>query len=117
MKKILLIVTVVFSMLQGAAFAGIVSTSHITINRIDTYSAYGGGDVIIYGATGVSGCNDGLWMKKTDPGFQANMAIVMTAFLYDKTLIAYINNDGIVNSGLWSGGSIVCLVDSLRLDK
>jgi hypothetical protein len=101
MNTMILKITIIFVMIQGIAFADPVLFSNMTITSINSYSEYGGGDVIIYGSTGVTGCNDGIWLSQSDSGFKANMAILMMVYANNKFLNGYIDT-----SQLWSGSGV-----------
>lgn len=80
MKYIISIVTVLMLILAPAQ-AAIVgsSTEKVTIANLFFYSEYGGGDVILTITTVVPGCEAGYWLRPTDPGFDRNLAAVMSA--------------------------------------
>ncbi len=69
-----------------------------TIATINSYSEYGGGDVHFTIASPSTKCPNGYWLRKTDPGFQANLSMVIAA--YQAKSIIRIN--GLLNE-LWPG--------------
>lgn len=53
------------------------NSSYSTIDFVQSYSEYGGGDVVFKIKNPTSACPDGYWLRKTDPGFQANLSMVI----------------------------------------
>lgn len=47
---------------------------------IQSYNQWGGGDVIFATENAVSGCENGYWLAKSDTGFSANMAMLLSAY-------------------------------------
>lgn len=77
MKKTLASVLLLASALSQA---GIVGTPITKIALVSAYNQYGGGDVVIRAQTNVAGCEDGFWMTKSDAGYSANLALILSAY-------------------------------------
>ncbi|MEP2103975.1 MAG: hypothetical protein ABJP02_17750 [Parasphingorhabdus sp.] len=73
------------------------STEKATIATLYSYSDYGGGDVVFTITTAVPGCDAGYWLRPTDPGFDRNLAAVMSAHLAGRPIIVLAHDDQ-----LWS---------------
>jgi hypothetical protein len=56
-----------------------VSTGSTTVKLIYSYPQYGGGDFVFKTNNSTSGCEDGFYMKQTDPGFKASVAAILSA--------------------------------------
>lgn len=85
---------------SGAAAAATESSSQSKINKLYSYSEYGGGDVIVKLSGNGPSCLAGYWLKKTDPGFQANLSILLAAYHANKDIVVTGHTDQI-----WSGSS------------
>ncbi len=98
-KYIIFVITLLLLTLAPvkAAIVGS-STAKVTIATLYSYSDYGGGDVVFAITTVVPGCEAGYWLRPTDPGFDRNLAAVMSAHLAGRSIIVLAHNDR-----LWSG--------------
>jgi hypothetical protein len=56
-----------------------------TINRMISYNKHGEGDVVFTVDKPTSGCY-GYWLTKADPGFDANLSMILAAY-HGKTII------------------------------
>lgn len=82
MKKSLFL----FLLFSFGAQASLVNTGATTIKNITTFTDYGAGDIII--ATANSGTTECpvYWMTKADPGFQANLSLIIAAYHAKSTI-------------------------------
>jgi hypothetical protein len=55
------------------------TTATASINRLISYNQYGGGDVVFTVDKPSAGCH-GYWITKADPGFDANMSMILAAY-------------------------------------
>ncbi len=106
----LLVFSFVLAVAAGAAHAYVPSeTTRIT--RVDVYAEYGGGDVAFAVANPLPQCNGGFWFKKTDPGFQATLSTLLSAYHARSTVRIYALPDQI-----WPGsGANYCRLYSIEL--
>jgi len=95
MKKLLLIVIFTLNL-----FAAQVNTGITKINFITAYPTYGGGDILFRVANPNSECPGGFFLKKEDPGFEATLSMVISAYHAKNDLVVY----GITDQ-IWSGSS------------
>ncbi|GAA0463887.1 hypothetical protein GCM10009096_00450 [Parasphingorhabdus litoris] len=87
------------------------ATEKIAITGIYSYSDYGGGDVVFTIATVVPGCDAGFWLRPSDPGFDRNLAAVMSAHLSNRPIIVLAHDDQ-----LWGGSTgKYCRVDMIAI--
>jgi hypothetical protein len=66
------------------------------------YSDYGGGDVIFSLEANVPGCEDGFWIRASDPGFERNYSTLISAYLSGRPVRVIADNAAIWNG---SGGA------------
>ena len=65
-----------------------------------SFSDYGAGDVVFQmNATGV-GCENGFWLRPTDPGFKSNLSVLLAAHLSGRNVSVQGYNDSI-----WTGSA------------
>ncbi|MBL4828163.1 MAG: hypothetical protein JKY66_10725 [Spongiibacteraceae bacterium] len=76
MKKLLYIFLLICPV---ASWASTQESPKTSVKKIISYSE-SGGDVLVQLARNGSQCDSGYWLKKTDPGFQANYLMLITAF-------------------------------------
>ena len=82
-----------------AAKATIVTpTVSVTITQTYAYGTYGGGDFVFSTSIGAAGCENGWYIKATDPGFKAVVASVLTAQAAGNFVRVYGDN-----ADTWSG--------------
>lgn len=101
----LVLVTGGFSSFSNAT---VYSTSASTIARVDTYTQYGEGDVIITLANNslAASCPYGFWIRGTDRGAKTTFAQVLAARHTDSAIVIHADT-----SITWSGSQFAaCLV-------
>jgi len=68
-----------------------------TIQKIYSYTQFGGGDVQVLVTLGATNCG-GFWLKPSDPGFKAALSMLLSAYLAKSQVMIYgLDND------LWPG--------------
>ncbi|KZN37871.1 hypothetical protein N480_14100 [Pseudoalteromonas luteoviolacea S2607] len=60
--------------------ASVTASSYTKITAIESYSSYGDGDVIFQLENPESSCSGGYWMKKSTPGFEANLSMILASY-------------------------------------
>lgn len=82
MKKLFsIILMVIVSNANAGEDSSTRETSTIsTVILLSAYAEYGGGDVIAKLQNNSANCSDGYWLKQTDPGFTANLSMLMAAY-------------------------------------
>jgi hypothetical protein len=96
MNKVFLLLILSFA---GNLFAA--EGSPITnIAEIYSYSEYGGGDVVFSLKNPSANCDKGYWLKKSDPGFNANLSMLIAAYHAKTNVIVY----GHINE-IWDGST------------
>ena len=56
---------------------------------VTSYAEYGPGDVIFSIENPIPECINGYWLKKSDPGFQANLSMVIAAYHAKSNVLIY----------------------------
>ena len=82
------------------ARADIVGSTTTKIIDIFAYSEYGNGDVTVRVATPVVGCDAGYFLQKSDPGFNATLALLMNAKAAQTDVVVYGKTEV-----LWTGSA------------
>lgn len=85
---------------ESAQATVVSSNGPVQITGMITYSSSGGGDVIFYISTPVTGCPGGVWIRPTDPGFQQNVAAVLSAQMANRPVTVWVENNDI-----WAGST------------
>ena len=86
-------------------------TTPAQISYVYSYSEFGGGDVVFRLQTILAGCEGGYWLRPTDPGFQRNVAMLMSAQLARRAISIYAYDNQI-----WSGSvAKYCRVDMIAM--
>jgi hypothetical protein len=99
--------------LIGPANAAVVNnlTTPAQVSFVYSYSEFGGGDVVFRLDTTLTGCEAGFWLRPTDPGFQRNVAMLMSAQLARRAISVHAYDDQI-----WSGSvSKYCRVSMIAM--
>jgi hypothetical protein len=86
MKKIL---ALFLAVVCSSSFAGIVQSSVTKVTYLSSYNQYGGGDVTVSVETKTVGCEDGFWLSKSDAGFPANLAMLLSAYHAKTPVMVY----------------------------
>ena len=97
----------------GSVHAAVVNNLYAPaqISYVYSYSEFGGGDVVFRLETTLAGCDDGYWLRPTDPGFQRNVAMLMSAQLARRAISVFA-----FDSQLWSGSvAKYCRVDMIAM--
>ncbi len=96
LKYTILAILLVFSSFAHAALVG--ATGKITWSY--SYSDFGTGDVVFQMSLITVGCENGFWLRTTDPGFKSNLSFLLAAHLSGKTVSVLGYNDSI-----WTGSA------------
>lgn len=81
------------------AAAGVVTPGvAVMITQSYAYTSYGGGDFVFSTSSPAPGCGSGWYIKSTDPGYKAAVAVVLAAQAAGLQVIVYGDN-----SDLWAG--------------
>ena len=108
MKKIAFLLLLLISSVTQAA---LVNTATTKIKKIESYNQYNGGDVYFSVETSIFDCADGFWLTKSDPGFSANMAFLLSAYHAKSPIMVHGHSDQI-----WPGsGGRFCKLYSVAL--
>jgi len=97
MRKILYIVLILFPF---SAFCATEASPKSKIKSMVSYSEYGGGDVQVVLESNGTICVNRYFLKKLDPGFDANMAMLLAAYHSKSTIRIYGHTDQ-----KWAGSS------------
>ena len=109
MKLNILVLLLFFSSIANGAIQSTTSK----IDTIGTYSTFGNGDVVFQLDTQTTGCEGGFWLRESDPGFNSNLSLLLSAFHADTTLSLAAHTDQ-----LWTGSATkYCRIDWLKLSK
>lgn len=82
------------------AHAADVSTPVTKITEIYAYADFGNGDVAVRVAQATTGCESGFYLTKSDPGFGAMYALILSAKASQADVILYGKSDQI-----WAGSA------------
>jgi hypothetical protein len=99
---------------SGMADAAVLSANASTVARVDTYTQYGGGDVIVRLTNNslAAACPYGFWIRAADAGAKTALAQILAAHHAQSSVVIYADT-GVI----WSGsGSAACLVWSIQTD-
>jgi len=83
---------------MGAIATVVTPAAAATITQSYAYASYGGGDFVFSTSIGASGCENGWYIKATDPGYKAVVATVLTAQAGGNFVQVYGDN-----ADIWSG--------------
>jgi len=86
--------------LQRATAAIVTPGVSVTVTQSYAYSTFDGGDFVFTTSVGASGCENGWYIKATDPGYKAVVAAVLTAQAGGNFVVVYGDN-----ADVWSGSS------------
>lgn len=110
-KPVIRAAAILCILLFATSASAYISTSDTTITTIYSYSEYGSGDVVFRVAAPLTDCEGGFWLKRSDPGFNANLTLLLAAYQSRSTVMIYANPDQI-----WSGsGSKYCHLYAIQL--
>ena len=68
------------SILLSQIVFGTETSPSSSIQKLISYSEYGGGDVVVVLEENGTTCTNGYFLKKTDSGFDANLAMLLSAY-------------------------------------
>jgi len=109
-------VIVALGCVASSAYAvNIAGTSASNVVNLDTYTQYGGGDVVFGLATNSlqASCPGGFWIRATDAGAKSTIAQVLAAYQTGSPVMVWADIDAA--SPHWSGSSApTCLVWNVR---
>lgn len=63
--------------------------TNLVVTRVAGYSQYGGGDVSVKVNKPTPGCDDGFWIRPTDPGFETILDLVTSSLIHNRTVYVY----------------------------
>ena len=96
-----LLVTILLAMaISTPSHAALVSGNVGEIVGVFTFSEVGSGDVVIEVQTPLATCQNGFWLRATDPGFKAMYAYALTVHTAKLTIRATAYDDQI-----WTGSA------------
>lgn len=98
MKRVLGAIGLAALLAAESASAQLVATSEIT--QILSYEMYGGGDLLVKLATPRPECEGGAWLSKSDPGFEQNVSIILSARMSNRPITLYLDSNVI-----WPGST------------
>lgn len=105
------ILTVIFIVFSPFVNADIKGSGITIIKTIVSFSEYGGGDVVLKTVNTEPSCANGYWLKKSDPGFEVNMSILLSAY-HAKSSVILRGHD----NQIWGGSSgTYCHLYSIEL--
>ncbi len=66
-----------------------IGSGSTTVSAVYSYSEFGGGDVYFTINDPIAECSKGYWFRKTDPGFEANLSMLLAAYHASSTVVIY----------------------------
>ena len=109
MRVIIIVLAVVAFKLSAATEP----SANSKIKELTSYTEYGGGDVIVKLEINGSNCTHGYWFKKSDPGFDANLSMLIAAYHSNSNIEIHAHDNQI-----WGGSSgTYCHAYSIRYQK
>jgi len=97
--------------LQRATAAIVTPAASVTVTQTYAYSNFGGGDFVFSTSAGAPGCENGWYIKATDPGYKAVVASILTAQAGGNFVLVYGDN-----ADVWPGSSgHYCRVQSVGI--
>ena len=103
------------SSVPGTAPAAVVTPGvGVTVTQSYTYTTYDGGDFVFSTSVAAPGCGSGWYVKPTDGGYRAAIAVILTAQASGVQVMVYGDN-----SDLWTGSPSgqYCRVQSVGLSS
>ena len=104
--------------LSFSAFSSVKTTDKGTITRLFAYDDYGavagrdGADIAVWMKTGIVGCEDGVWLSPSAPGYKMIGSFLLTAYTTKQQVRFQIYTDR-----LWKGsGTKLCQIDAIRFE-
>jgi len=94
------LIACILAFISFGAFAELVNSPLSKVSVIYSYSEYGNGDVVVELANNGTPCTQGFWLKKADPGFEANLSLIISAYHAKNDLMLYGHSDQV-----WQGST------------
>lgn len=91
-------VIILFLLLSEFVHAANETSDITTIVRVVSFSEYGNGDVVVVTEKKGTSCVSGYWLKKVDPGFNANLSMLIAAYQAKTNIVL----TGLTDE-IWSG--------------
>ena len=108
-----IILSIVLLLVSTVSFAANEASGREKIIRLLSFSEFGGGDVQIVLETNGSICADGYWLRATDPGFNANVSMLLSAY-HSKEEVTIVAHSDLQDK--WPGSSgYFCRVNYVKL--
>jgi hypothetical protein len=101
MKKSVTILLAICSLSLFAINTNYEGSALTKINTVYGYSEFGGGDVYFKLDENSANCSGGYWMRKSDPGFNTTLSMVLAAYQAKTQLVVY----GLIDES-WAGTSV-----------
>ncbi len=101
-----------FITMSAAAQSAIEVSVPSKVTRIVGYSERNNGDMVIEIDKKASFCSAGYWLRRTDPGFETNLSLLLSAYHAKNNVILRGEKDLI-----WKGSSkVFCYLDSVEFN-
>jgi len=99
MKKMIKGLTILLTMVAINNVHGVEQATPLTtITSIVSYTKFGNGDVRISVANPATNCDAGFWLSPADPGFNANLSVLLSAY-HSKSTVTLNGED----TQIWTG--------------
>lgn len=101
-------------LLSSSAYSANEVSAISKVNTILSVSEYGQGDVIFKMDENGTQCTHGYWLRPSDPGFESNLSVVLSAF-HSQSNLRVIGQD----HAIWTGSSAYtyCHVSNISLRR
>ncbi|KAF7763150.1 hypothetical protein PUND_b0488 [Pseudoalteromonas undina] len=116
MKKVLVGLTLV--LFSFSTFSSVTTTDKGAITKLFAYDDYGavanrdGADIAVWIKTGIAGCDDGVWLSPSAPGYNTISSFLLTAYTTKQQVRFQVYPDKV-----WQGsGSKLCQIDAIRFE-
>lgn len=94
------------------------TTNKGIITKLFAYDDYGaitgrdGADIAVWMDTGITGCEDGVWLSPSAPGYKMIASFLLTAYTTKQQVIFQLYDDRV-----WNGsGNKLCQIDAIRFE-
>lgn len=101
-------------LLPVASDAAVVSHyRQVRVKQVMSYPEFGGGDVIFSFDDPLPGCEGGIWVRASDPGFKQTVALLMMSQARNTPIRVWAHDNQI-----WTGsGARYCRLDTLSSEQ